>query len=371
MLWQAQRVEDWDRRADLLLAGPRGRAACLSISRLWSPDYLSPSMTGDDDDKEPDWFLANEDRYQDDAIAGVARALAGLQVDRLRIDEKSCIRAVEESVGEAAYWQEPDADELLLADPRVVQALRPIARAVIGSPATAWWTDPLDPDDQFFVGWLWKKKQLRADPPLLVGAVERRTRWRAETIKDEADALQNRPPEHDARYTGSWWSTPVFSGLVATTPRLCDGTPAQLVFVEDPIGIRRARVARLQPRSDVRVFEIGQPADLIELVGRYPLPVDRARRHDWFRATGCRGPWLIPDWAAIGDDYAAVHLTVLGYLSTTGRALPVGKSYTMLAGWEPSETWWLNDVLDQASDPETWKQRSSFRWTPLVEKNSH
>jgi len=73
-------------------------------------------------------------------------------------------------------------------------------------------------------------------------------------------------------YGGSWWSTPVFSGLITTTPRLPDGTPAQLVFVEDPDGMRKARVAQLQPATDVRVLEINEPADLVDLVARYCCP---------------------------------------------------------------------------------------------------
>ena len=131
------------------------------------------------------------------------------------------------------------------------------------------------------------------------------------------------------------------------------------------MGMDRARVARLQPSRDARIYEVTQPSDFVDLVARYPLPLDRARRHEWFQATGSRGPWLIPDWAAVGEDYDAVHLTVLGYLATAGRALPVLDQFTVLAGWEPSETWWLNDVLQEATEPTTWKESKSGRWRPI------
>ena len=91
--------------------------------------------------------------------------------------------------------------------------------------------------------------------------------------------------------------------------------------------------------------------------------MDRARRHDWFRTTGGRGPWLIPDWSAVGRDYDAVHLTVLGYLATAGRALPVDDDFTVLAGWEPSETWWLDDVV-RSGKPDTWTRTEHGTWKP-------
>lgn len=52
---------------------------------------------------------------------------------------------------------------------------------------------------------------------------------------------------------------------------------------------------------------------------------------------------------------------VLGYLATAGRALPVGDSFTALAGWETSETRWLNDVL-RAGEPHTWARTRQGQW---------
>jgi hypothetical protein len=41
----------------------------------------------------------------------------------------------------------------------------------------------------------------------------------------------------------------------------------------------------------------------------------------------------------------AVHLTVRGYLTTAGRALPVSGTHSaVLGGWDPDTTWWLTDV---------------------------
>ena len=53
---------------------------------------------------------------------------------------------------------------------------------------------------------------------------------------------------------------------------------------------------------------------------------------------------------------------MLCYLAASGRALPVRDQFTVLAGWEPSKTWWLNDVLQQATEPGTWKEDKSGHW---------
>ena len=54
---------------------------------------------------------------------------------------------------------------------------------------------------------------------------------------------------------------------------------------------------------------------------------------------------MVPDWPEVAQEYDAVHLTVSGYLTTAGRAVPVSDGVaSVLAGWGPDETWWLTDV---------------------------
>lgn len=107
-------------------------------------------------------------------------------------------------------------------------------------------------------------------------------------------------------------------------------------------------------QSDPRIYEISGPDQWTDLVGRYPMDVSQSRRHDWWRVTRWTGAWLIPDFAAIGQDYDAVHLSVAGYLATAGRALPVGDACTLLAGWDPDQTYWLNDILALGGPATTW-----------------
>jgi hypothetical protein len=125
-----------------------------------------------------------------------------------------------------------------------------------------------------------------------------------------------------------------------------------LALVEDGFGQRNARCWPVSPRPGARIYEISSPEDWTELVGRYPIDVSNSRRHDWWRTTGWAGRWLIPDFAAIAADYDAVHLSIAGYLTTAGRALSVDDGRTVLAGWDPDQTFWLTEVL-AASGPGT------------------
>ena len=104
------------------------------------------------------------------------------------------------------------------------------------------------------------------------------------------------------------------------------------------------------------MWEIDGPGAWTDLVRRYPMDVTSARLHDWYRTTGRAGTWLVPDWSEVAADYDAVHLTVAGYLTTATRALPVdATTATVLAGWNPDQTWWLTDILEAVSpDPERW-----------------
>jgi hypothetical protein len=161
------------------------------------------------------------------------------------------------------------------------------------------------------------------------------------------------------------------SGLTVTSRAVPGLGALRLLLVEDGLGWERARCWPLKPRPGARIYEIDGPAAWSALVTRYPLEVIRSRRHDWWRATGREGCWLIPDYQAVARDYDAVHLSALGYLTTAGVALPAGHdeaALTLLAGWDPDATWWLTDVLEPDGLPEDWAadDTSSPGWHPAA-----
>ena len=150
------------------------------------------------------------------------------------------------------------------------------------------------------------------------------------------------------------------------TRRALDGLGSVgLVLEEDGFGELEARVIPVTARSGIRVFEILTPDDWVALVTRYPLDVSLSRRHDWWRITDLDGAWFIPDWQAAAEDFDVVHLSVTGYLRIAGRALAAGSARTVLAGWNPDESFWLTDALETGSAPTDWRRADQrAQWEP-------
>lgn len=157
-------------------------------------------------------------------------------------------------------------------------------------------------------------------------------------------AARERPRDPHASWGGTWWSIPL--GLITTVGRL----PAGLSLVEDSLGWEHARA--IPVRGTGRTFEIRGEQDWISLCRDFPLEVTASRRHEWFRATGRDGRWVIPDWEQVAGEWDAVHLTPWCYLRWAGRVVPVDTdTASMIAGFDPGSTIWLTDVADESDGP--------------------
>jgi hypothetical protein len=345
-----------------LLAGPRGRRLCFELA------CPVVGRNVDDPPARPGWFDAwmrsaavSQDQLRTELDA--ALAVAGLDRVAAERDPLRLLAPLARSVDEAMYWQQPDGIDYELASRLLAEALVPVAHAVSAAPAAGWWASPLDAASQRITEFRPEETGDRRagppepagapEPPGLTGAKTRLAAWRADTLADEESAA-DRPADPAAAWSGDWWSAPAASDLIATTRSLPGLGAVGLALVEDTRGLASAWCWLVRSQPDVRCYEIRGPADWIALTGRYPLPVSRSRRHDWWRVTGLAGDWLIPDYAAMAADYDAVHLTVGGYLTTAGRALQAGAARTMLAGWNPDETYWLADVLELAGVAAGW-----------------
>jgi hypothetical protein len=284
------------------------------------------------------------------------------------LDGSALLAGLQAAVDFAWYWQEPDDEDRGFASEAAREALRPVAEAVVaalGAPDVRWWTAPVDRGRQRYAQFL---DQQSLPEPAPAGAAESVAAWLADTLEDERTA-QDRPEDPAAPYSGRWWSTPAHSRLPVTTRALPGLGAVRLALVEDGQGWQSARCWPAGPDDGARVYEIRGPGQWAELVDRYPLDVSKSRRHDWWRVTGWAGRWLIPDYAAVAADWDAVHVTVAGYLSTAGIAIPVGDgARTMLAGWDPDATWWLTDVLSFTSLPEEWRKddQAPLGWTQII-----
>ena len=324
--------------------GPRGRVLCMAVAHrlhgaVW-PAWL-----------EAGWHPSDESRRED-----LLRALEAVDAEPVRVwsDPRMLVDPMDESISHAMYWQPAHGEEAITADPAVTAALRPVAAAVASAPATAWWSSAVDLN---LLRYASRSGQEAASALRGSGARERLNQWREQTLADEHDAARNRPVDPAAPFSGRWWSTPAMASLVSTTRPLPGLGSVELVWEEDSLGPRDASIWTLKPTQTPRVWEVDSPEAWVRLVDRYPLDVTSARRHDWYRTTGRTGAWLIPDWAAVAADWDAVHLSVGGYLATATRALVVadGEAATVLAGWNPDQTWWLTDILTADTAPETWR----------------
>ncbi|HEY4420759.1 MAG TPA: hypothetical protein VGN22_14645 [Pseudonocardia sp.] len=337
--------------APAVLAGPRGRRFCAEVACA-NHDGLRRLYY------EAAWFPSDKAGQQ-----RLVDALADTAVPD--VDEHTLLTCLADAVAHARYWQEPDAEDVLLADPAVVTALRPVAQAVVGSPSWRWWASPLDADAQAHVQWTGR---YATDPPRVTGAADGLREWRRETLADERRA-QELPADPAAPYSGWWWSIPAHGRIVATTRALPDLGATRLMLVEDDSGWSQARVQPLRPVRTPRVYEVSGPQAWVDLVNRYPLEVTRSRRHDWWRATGRASQWFVPDWQAVAADHDAVHLSIAAYLATPGRALEIEGGATVVAGWDPDATFWLADLLIPAADPVGWQRHNDGEraqwWRPV------
>lgn len=340
---------------DAVLASPRGRRACVEVAAVLDEDVRGALMTAS---SRPD---------DGDARSALTTALGAIDAASVgALSEQVVTECLSDAVSEARYWQEPDPEDVVLAHRDVTDALTPIAASLLTSDATSWWRSPVDLGGQRYVQWL---DEYPTVPPQLVGSADRLARWRGETVKEEREAARERPTDPRLNISGTWWSTPPTDGLAHTSRARPWLGAMQLLLTEDAAGWGHARVWPLRPTGDVRVFEISGPEAWAALVEAYPLRLTASRRHDWWRTIGVDTEWLIPDWAAVANDYDAVHLTVVGYLTTPGTAIPVRGGASVLAGWNPDETYWLADVLEPAAEPVEWERRDTGRphdeWMPV------
>jgi hypothetical protein len=323
-----------------LTAGPRGRRLCWQL--------LQEQLPG------PAWRAAWLHQPVDDAllVPELETALGAAQAEDRTSSQfaERCFVAFADSVDSAMYWQAPDSVDRALATDGVEATLRPLAAALRVVPATQWWTAPIDLADQHVVMW--------ANPGTpetsFTGAAARLDGWHADIVAHDL-ASQDHSEDPAAGPGGAWWSTPNAAGTPTTTRALESGEPLGVQLVEDGLGWDGALSSAVGVDPSARIYEVTGAAAWAELVDRYPLVVTQARRPDWYRATGRDSTWLIPDFRAVSADYEGVHLTGMGYLTIAGRAVAVEGGHTVLAGWNPDQTWWLADVLTPlAAAPRQW-----------------
>jgi hypothetical protein len=80
-------------------------------------------------------------------------------------------------------------------------------------------------------------------------------------------------------------------------------------------------------RAGARVFEIRTPDDWRWLCESFPGP-DVGRD-------------VVPRWAAVGEQFDGIHLTVEGLICTQGVAIGTDRGPALLESWDAESTSWL------------------------------
>lgn len=336
--------------AAALCEAPRGASVCFAVAHRVHQPVWSAML-------DAAWHPGDAGRRQ--VLVAALSDVTPAAVEQLGL-ATGFVEAIAESVDEAMYWQEPRDQDLLIRFPEVREALLPIAAAITGTAAAAGWHSPVDRDR------LRSTERFQLDgrqptPPLLTGASARLAAWKAGTLQEETRAARERPRDPRANWGGSWWSTPVFADLISTTRPLPDLGSATLVWEEDSMGFDHAEIWALNCTPGARVYEINGPDDWAALVREHPLEVTASRRHDWYRVTGRDGAWAIPDYPTIATQWDGIHVTVAGYLTGATRTIPIDEHRaTLLAGWEPDQTWWLTDTLTNPAPPTRWLRDDEY-----------
>lgn len=299
-------------------------------------------------------------------VQGLVEAIGRVDTEPLMLaaDPLVFLEGLAAATDSAMPWQPPFTRDALAALPPIMDALRPVAGAIAAAPAAAWWRSGLAHGDQW---------QVAGEPAYyfenLPSAQDALATIHDGLLEQERSfPVQSGGP--DRAVNGEWWSIPgVWNGpdatvRPATTRRLPGLGAIELIAQEDSHGPERAALRQIQPAigSEARVCEVRQPSDWADLVSRFPMDLSRSRRGVWWQSTGIDGRWFVPDWRAVAGAFDAVHITVEGYLTTAGAAIPVADGHTVLGGWNPDVTYWLCDV---STGPIQYWHRSpdSTRWT--------
>jgi hypothetical protein len=357
---------------DELLAGPRGRRLCLSLARNVS-DELGESVSEVSYALDPEagrgargWFVL-VGHEEDGLLARFALAIRrrttavsirlkdmylriahlsghpprkNRDVDRIArlldaapmgsVTAHELDLALREAVDFARYWQQPDGEDVLAARPELRTGLERVARMVLGREDVG--DMEAEEDDGPFAPAPLPDPD--GDPHATLRA------WSARvTAYERRESGPLRPHRH---HSGAWWSMPQVPWTVG---RLPEGA----ALAEDADGTTLVAHPVQEPG---RTVEVRRPEDWVELCRRFPLEVTRTRLDDWYNATGRVGRWVIPDWSRVADVYDAVHVTVWGYLTTAGQALPVDEdTATVMARTTADGTCWLTRVPTPTAGP--------------------
>jgi hypothetical protein len=231
------------------------------------------------------------------------------------------------------------------------ESLRPIAQLLANNSELDWWWGDVEQDAQRWISQ--RNEEGLSNKELSDGFTINRSR---ETFSHLSD-----------REFQTWWVTPGGDRISDTTFGPVGSALAVKPVCHDDWIVNKANVQvwKVTIPMDANIYEVHTPQDWIHLVERFPKLRTNPDTANWLRWTGCSGPWLVPDWKAVAEQFDGVHVSIGGHLSTAYTAWPIGDHFTILSGWHPDSTFWIGrspqvvgERLDTGEEyrPPTWKR---------------
>lgn len=354
--------------AKTLLEGPRGRRLLFEFAIIseqndddgthalheamsWFSAKNAPAssfiLSDTSNDKDP--YSSIKSHQKSASVEAVISAMN--QVPLAPVTSTRALGALADSVAHAMYWQEPDETDICLADSDMYAPLERIASHICDSKAIAWWSNPVDYNDQWEVRWVEDGQEVSGEPSSVSSQVLKQ--WERSMQQWETTHKPDLSLPVDQLPGGEWHSTPPF--LLHQSSRSILDAPLGLYCEEDGRCLSEARAYRLNVGAyEDKVFEIRSEQDWKYLCQTYPLEVATSRRAVWVPTTGQDLSWVMPNWKQVAADYAGVHLTVEAYLSCAGKALPIGNQASVIAGWNPDTTYWFDSAIRADAEPYSW-----------------
>lgn len=300
----------------VFINGPRGRFFCYELAAIAS----------NDDGRSPVYALMFDlawmfSQHQDGTFritlgeekvpsskATIAKLAAALDdVDLSGIRSHHLLEAFQASVDEARYWQDPTGTDMVLASSLLREPLSRIATHVASMDEAAWWFGPASGEQ-----------------------------WESAYIPEE---LPRDEPGSVWEHVDDGWETSPGWGRVSSS-RLLDRVPVHALLKEDRLGEDEEGRQILNPPTVTEVDE-GLWRDLCM---RFPNPAKRYRSECLDGHGGPGKPWVSPNWAEVGREYEALHLSLAAYLQLSGAVMDLGEYRTVITGWDPDVTYYFREV---------------------------
>jgi len=245
------------------------------------------------------------------------------------------LRALADAVSETSIWQPlyPRVAEFILSRGG---RLRDLARAILESPASAWWFASIARDAQTWAAPYRASADIAHTPTMFNAPKRPMTRWERRTNKSE---------------NGLYTST-LMGGTTAMLSELDSGMASDIT-IDYPV-----RIWRLRAANAARVYEIRGPLDWHRLCARYPsqglldtsdepeviqsenvYPLVRVEGEARYATAIDR--LLAPNWAAVAADWDGVHMTFGGLLTCDKVRAAAAAGWSMNRFWDLEQTLWL------------------------------